>query len=300
LTNEGALKQPTELPPALRSWAEARRGPLASATPAGHAWGEGEVWRLALAGGEAAYLKRHRHPRNYLQERDAYLEWGPSLGALLPALWGHDDDQRALLLAEAAGQTADQAALSRAEVEEVHRLAGRFRRALCELPHRDADPLPLARAIPQRARAWCQRARKRLDPKLVEPVERAFAQDPNLFGEAQRAPSHRDFCPRNWVVRATQGASPSLTVIDLGHARADHPLSDWVKLWDEVWRHDPSLQAPWLDGFGRALTEGERAQLAALTKLHALGTVLWAREHGARGEEERAHLALQDALGWAW
>jgi hypothetical protein len=298
LTNEGALEQPTELSLALRRWVEARRGALASATPAGHAWGEGEVWRLGLEGGEVAYLKRHRHPRNYLQERDAYLAWGPRLGAWLPALWGFDDDQRALLLAEAMGQAADQAALSRATLEEVHRLAGRFRRALDELPYDDGDPLPLERAIPKRARAWCQRARKHLDPKLVEAVERAL-EEPGLFRGSRRAPSHRDFAPRNWLVFGTEGAV-GLTVIDLGHARADHPLSDWVKLWDEVWRRDPSLMAPWLDGFGRALTEGERAQLAALTKLHALGTVLWAREHGARGEEERAHLALQDALGWAW
>lgn len=277
-------------------WAEALHGPLTSATPAGHAWGEAEVWRLAFEGGEAAYLKRNRHPRNYLQERDAYLAWGPSLGAWLPKLLGWEDKERALLLTEAQGLPADRAPLSRAALEEVHRLAGRFRRALDELPHRDDDPLPLEQAIPQRALAWCQRARRRLPAELVAPVERAFSSSA-LFRGARRAPSHRDFAPRNWLV---EGEGLRLVVVDLGHARADHPLSDWVKLWDEVWRHDPSLQAPWLDGLGRAPTEAERAQLAALTKLHALGTVLWAHEHGARGEEERAHLSLQDALGWSW
>ncbi|MEO1272076.1 MAG: phosphotransferase, partial [Myxococcota bacterium] len=182
--------------------------------------------------------------------------------------------------------------------------AGQFRRALDQVPWVDRDPVPLSEAIPMRIAA-CRRqaaavlgAQWRPGDASSSAWEREAAR---LFEGTTRLPCHRDYCPRNWlIVRSPEGGAVQLVVFDWGQARADAPVVDELKLWDEVWGDEPEVEQAWEEGYGRARTTLERRQREVLAALHALMTTVWAVEHGDRALERQGRRAMDRVRQADW
>lgn len=175
----------------------------------------------------------------------------------------------------------------------AHAAAGRFARALHDLPAADDDPVPLLDAV----RARLARALDQAAP-LLTPAERAalatHTAKLDAFAGAARTPCHRDFTPDNWLSSGTG----SLTVLDFEHARLDAPEVDLVKLRAEVWLGRPDLAAAFLAGHG-ALTTDQAARLDVLLALHAAATLAWADRHVDATFRARGRQALAAALASA-
>lgn len=286
--------------------------------------GEHAVWR---ADGPAAalVLKAHRHGRSFPQELRAYQDWLPRLRVrdqdapgptnppavppssaprppdhgverpafTTPALRGVDLADRVLALSLAPGARLSSGTHDLAAERTAHAAAGRFARALHDLPAGDDDPVPLLDAV----RARLARALDQAAPLLTLPERAALATLAarlDAFAGAARAPCHRDFTPDNWL---SSGTGP-LTVLDFEHARLDAPEVDLVKLRAEVWPDRPDLAAAFLAGHG-ALTTDEAARLDVLLALHAAATLAWADRHVDPTFRARGRQALAAALASA-
>lgn len=237
---------------------------------------QSRVWQVS-GEGPPIYVKRHRTAGKYRRERDTL----PVLAShdLGPALLGHDDALRLLIIAACPG--IDPGIDPGAEPRHW-RAAGIALRALHRLPC-PPDPLPLDDAIRRRLAGW--RTRGLLDDAVVAGlaalVERAD------FGDGRRVLCHRDFAPRNWRV-----ADGRCRLFDLEHAGPDAPEVDLVRLHDEPAFADPRVEAAFYAGYGaRPAPDRLRAVLA----LHALATATWGRRHGdpiysARGDRLAARL----------
>lgn len=263
--------------------------------------GEHAVWR---ADGPAAalVLKAHRHGRSFPQELRAYQDWLPRLRAregddpsapTTPALRGVDLADRVLALSLAPGARLSSGTHDLAAERTAHAAAGRFARALHDLPAGDDDPVPLLDAV----RARLARALDQAAPLLTLPERAALATLAarlDAFAGAPRTPCHRDFTPDNWL---SSGTGP-LTVLDFEHARLDAPEVDLVKLRAELWPDRPDLAAAFLAGHG-ALTTDEAARLGVLLALHAAATLAWADRHVDPTFRARGRQALAAALASA-
>lgn len=252
---------------------EAAVGPLGSARALTGA-GQGEVWRVELARGGAVVVKRHRDRIAWRREVAAYREWMPALQPWLAPLRAVLDD--AIVLDWIDARPGDDPSLADDVRAWLHAEAGRFRRALSELPFTDADSLSLPDAIAAR----CERLAERAAPLLPRPLVDATLAgiDPASFAGIRRVPCHRDFAPRNWLLVEHPRR---LVVLDFAAARPDPWLADLVELWAGAWHRHPDTRNAFFTGFGRNLDEAERDQLRQLTLLHGLTTAVWGREHHA-------------------
>ncbi|MCA9572714.1 MAG: phosphotransferase, partial [Myxococcales bacterium] len=214
---------------------------------------ESDVWRVS--GDLVVYVKRHRTREKLAREHRAYRDWMPLHPGRHPRLLEATDTL--LVISEVAGEPVQDAS------PDVHRQAGRWIRALHDLPFEDADSLPLAHAMARRA-AWLDRA-----AHLVHPTAIARARGTlGLFDGTVRVPCHRDYSPRNWLV----DARGTLGVIDLEHTLGDLWLADVVKLASGDWVDRPDREAAFWEGYGRTPDARERQQLDALVILTAIST----------------------------
>ncbi|PCC71410.1 Ser/Thr protein kinase RdoA involved in Cpx stress response, MazF antagonist [Nannocystis exedens] len=256
------------------------------------------IWRVTAPAG-ALVLKQHRHPRPFSQELRAYREWLPALaraplevGPLrldVPALLACDPPTRTLALTAAPGERLSLGTHDPALVPAAHAAAGRFLRALHELPVADDDPLPLVDAVAARQDEWHARARDLLTPAERDALQRLAARR-DAFAGARRVPCHRDFTPDNWLL-----AADGLHVLDFEHARLDAPEADLVKLHADVWPDRPDLAEAFLAGYG-PLTPDATARLDVLLALHAVATLAWAERHADPAFEALGRRALAVAL----
>lgn len=285
---------PRPLSGALRDFARAALGPVAEVEELSWDHGESSVWRVRGRGG-AAILKVHRQGgRKFEQELTAYRDWLPRLAPTLEEGTGVPEllavrtaVPRALLLSHEAGELADGPSSAGRREADAHRRAGAFLRSLHALEVEASDPLPLGHAYAKRITNWSRRARSSV-PSATLADMRAMASEATAFVERHgRVPCHRDFTPRNWLV--DRGAS-RLVIIDFEHARSDLYLEDLLRLFVGEWRRAPKLAEPFLEGYGRQLTEDEEEALARLGALWSLATIHWAKEHGD---------AAFEALGWS-
>lgn len=278
------------LPAPFRRLAEGALGPLAAARPLPRRAGAARVWRLRARDGAEAVLKAPPPGRAFAQERHALSAWAPSVPGAPRLVACREAEPRALLLELRPGRPVADLAGDGHEIH--HRAAGAALARLHALPHRDDDPLPLARAWPRRAEGWARRAAGRLPAGEVEALLRSAGAD--LAG-AVRVPCHRDVDPDNWLWDEAAGLSP----IDFEHARADLWLVDVAKLWTGPWARRPGLEPAFWRGYGREPTERERAWLRAAASLHALATLVRAAEGGderlaAVGRAARARVLEPD------
>lgn len=242
------------------------------------------VWRATGPSGPAVF-KRHGNPRAFAQELSAYRDVLPRITAT-PELLGADSDALALTWAPGA-RLSPRTSPQRERL--LHAAAGRFARALHDLPVADADPLPLARAIERRLATWTGRS-----AGLLTADERAALHRLAAGIDAFTAPRvfcHRDFTPDNWLSEET-----AITVIDFEHARPDAAESDLIKLRAEVWPDRPDLRDAFLATYG-PLGADARARLDVLLALHATATLAWAARHDDPEFHARGRQALAAALG---
>ena len=236
------------------------------------------VRRISGARG-SVLVKTFTSDRPYRQELRAYTEWRPHLPEQTAELLAADDESRALVFTFVEGAAPLTDTLSRQAECTAHWHAGRFLRALHDIPLPDPDPLPLADAIIKRYEAWRSRVTPHLAPAELTALTALAPTIPRLFADATRVWTHRDFTPRNWLARGSHDHTRSLTVVDFEHARPDTPLADFLKVAAELWPTRPDLEDSLLSGYGRDLTASERAQLQILVALHAMATLAWAHTH---------------------
>ena len=285
-----------DVPESLLSWTCLHDHPRSAA-----------LWRVTAPAG-ALVLKQHRNPRPFQQELRAYCEWLPALGGpastgpLSP--WTHDTDRLrihvpallacdlancSLALTFAPGERLSLGTHAPALDPAAHAAAGRFLRALHELPVADDDPMPLVDAVAARQREWHARARDLLTPAERDALQRLAARR-DAFAGVRRVPCHRDFTPDNWLLGAD-----NLCVLDFEHARLDAPEADLVKLCADVWPDRPDLAGAFLAGRG-PLTPDATARLDVLLALHAAATLAWAERHDDPAFRALGRRALAVAL----
>ncbi len=303
-----------ELGPALSAFVERSIGALTHVEDLSWSHAESAVWRVASASHQAV-LKVHRQGRKFANELAAYTQWAPALRRELeertyvPELLGvYAEHPRALLLSWEQGERAESLTLPVTEERALHLRAGRFLRALHELPVEPADALPLADAYRARLEAWVKRTSATVPTAVREAVAAEAVQALPFVQGCSRVPCHRDFTPRNWLVTSSGPSStdtgrpelPShaLVVFDFEHSLPDLHLVDMQRLWVGLWRSRPDLKESFLAGYGRGLTAEEEHALRHISALWALSTVGWAREH-ADGEFEEAGWEVLRWLGLA-
>jgi Ser/Thr protein kinase RdoA (MazF antagonist) len=176
----------------------------------------------------------------------------------------------------------------------VHREAGAWLARLHRLPVTDDDPLPLAEAYRRRADAWIGRARDLLPAATLRSVRSCLDEALPRLEARRRVPCHRDMGPRNWLVADGRLRA----VIDFEHARPDVAEVDVARLATTVWPRRPEFRAAFLAGYAQADGPGdpEAPWVRGLLVLEALGTVVWAVEHGDASFELRGRAALARLL----
>ena len=277
----------------LRTFAEAALGGLiASARDlVGRSWAHGEatVVGLRMRDGRRAVLKAHRTTAKHRREVAAYRAWSARLAPwVAPLLAVRDEAPAAILLGHVPGTPG--VAEDDPVAEAVHREAGAWLARLHRLPVVSEDPLPLAEAYRRRSEAWIARARDRLPAATLRLVRTRLTDAlPHLDGRP-RVPCHRDMGPRNWLVAGGRLRA----VIDFEHARPDVAEVDVARLATTVWARRPELRTAFLAGYEGADGPGDpdAPWVPGLLALEALGTVVWAVEHGDAPFERRGRDAL--------
>ncbi len=265
------------MPTELRVAVDAIVGPIASVTVLGRAT-QADVWRVVPHRGATVVVKRHRDAASFRAERVVYDGWGTTLTQFTPRLITTvTAPANALVIEWVDGRRGDDPDLPAPLRLSLHRQAGEFCRALAEHPCPDQDPMPLHEALRTRMDSWCRRGAGRLPAATLREAAATF--DETLFVGVRRVFAHRDFAPWNWI--AGQDPALRLAVIDFGHARADAPLTDLLKLADGPWVDHPAARDAFFEGFGRTLSDLEEARLRSLLLLHGIASAVWGREHGA-------------------
>jgi hypothetical protein len=106
-----------------------------------------------------------------------------------------------------------------------------------------------------------------------------------------QVPCHRDYTPRNWLVK--DGVQ---YVIDFEHARLDVWLADLARLHLGIWPDRPDLKEAFLVGYGRQLSDTDHAILQGVAALTATWLVVKAREIRQPALEDAFRAALQRLL----
>jgi Ser/Thr protein kinase RdoA (MazF antagonist) len=235
----------------------------------------------------------HRTSAKHRREAAAYRAWAAQLAPqVAPLLAVRDAAPAAILLGHVPGRPGlpdDHPAAA-----AVHREAGAWLARLHRLPLADDDPVPVAEAYRRRADGWIARARRRLPGTILRSVRARLAETLPLLEGRRRVPCHRDMGPRNWLVADGRLGA----VIDFEHARADVAEVDVARLSTTVWPARPELRAAFLAGYDAAGGPGdpEAPWAHGLLVLEALGTVVWAVEHGDASFERRGRVALAQLL----
>lgn len=264
---------PSEPSAPLIEWAETTLGSVKSWRDASWDHAESEVWEAHLEGGGHAYLKCHRQPQKFAQERDAYERWAPAVGGCPTVLATKSESPRALLIESVSGEPLVRATCTPEREARHYERAGRWLRRLHALPWADDDAMGIPEALTKRSLAWSERARGKLESDLIRSIhERVAAPWPTGFPPPSRVPCHRDFTARNWIV-----AGDHFHVIDFEHSRADWCLVDVERVRSSIPSARPELWRAFLAGYG----EEPHEDLLDRLELHAaLARVVWAVEHG--------------------
>jgi Phosphotransferase enzyme family len=267
----------------LKAFAERALGPCTTVRDCSWAHRGPSVLQLRDAEGLVWYAKRHTHASTYHRELAAYRRWVPALGGRAPALRAFDHDLRALLLSEAPGTIALDLASEACDVTALHRQAA----ALLRRFHQAEPPAPAPefgvgkQAVLDR---WLDRAAGYFDRRelaFVHSELRAL----EAVADLEVVPCHLDYSPRNWLVDGDR-----ISVIDFEWSGPDFWANDLGKLYFGPWQTEPELQAAFLDGYGRALTDTDLAVLRGSYALTATWHTVWAFTHdnpvhGARCRE---------------
>jgi Ser/Thr protein kinase RdoA (MazF antagonist) len=261
------------------------------------AHGMSAVIRLRDARGITWFAKRHRERDRHEAEVTAYRQWVPALGGHAPRLHAADHSRSAIIVSAIPGEpvpwpAADLCALPDTDhpaEQGLHREAG----ALLRRFH-DAQPL-----VP-----WDDWAAAKIaEFDSLMPMASQLLGKRNLaLARAQvealsglpcpgQVPCHRDYTPRNWLVK--DGVQ---YVIDFEHARPDVWLADLARLHLGIWPDRPDLKEAFLDGYGSQFSDTDHAILQGVAALTATWLVVKAREIRQPALEDAFRAALQRLL----
>jgi len=250
---------------------------------------------VTLSDGTTLYLKQFKEESKRQQEIEAYERWVPLLRNQpfsLPNLLAKSAPELcAIALSTLEGQLAADEALTPQENEELHFQAGVFLRKLHSLPFDDPDPVPLSEALPLRLQFWCSRGQQWLSHKEID-FACSLVRDGRPFRRDRRVPCHRDYQMRNWIFNKNR-CSPTLGIIDFEHSRADHPLIDFVRVYENAARDDSISWRAFTRGYDHKMDRSELDRLLAIAVIHAIGSVVWGSTHGDNGLVNSGHELLK-------
>ena len=226
---------------------------------------------MEIEAGGARWIAKHlRRTKKYVQERTAYRDWVPALGAHAPALHSAHDDVRLLIVSRLPGVPAE--GTPAADDPETHRRAG----ALTRLLHEGTPPVEVDFAEELRLRLDDYVARGR-DVLTADEIDVARSHAARLAGTPPTAavPCHLDNEPRNWLV----GPDDDVALIDFGNARRQPWITDVAPLRQRDWRARPDLAAAFFAGYGREPDDADRHLADGYVAYLAVSTIVWAHRH---------------------
>lgn len=264
-----------------------------------HSWAHGlsAVLRLRDAHGVTWFAKRHRERDRYEAEVAAYRQWVPALSGHAPRLHAVDDLRSAIIVSAIPGEpvpwpAADLSALpdtDRLAEQALHREAGvllrRFHAAQPPLPWDDFGAAKIAEFESLMPMASELLGKRDLALARVEVETLSGLPCPG------QVPCHRDYTPRNWLVK-----DRVQYVVDFEHARLDVWLVDLARLYLGIWADRPDLEEAFLAGYGRQLSDTDHAILRGVAALTATWLVVKAREIRQPALEDAFRAGLQRLL----
>jgi Ser/Thr protein kinase RdoA (MazF antagonist) len=264
-----------------------------------YSWAHGmsTVLRLRDAHGVTWFAKRHRERDRHEAEVTAYRRWVPALSGHAPRLHAVDESRSVIIVSAIPGEpvpwpAADLGALPDADrlaEQALQREAGmllrRFHHAQPPLPCDDWGAAKIAEfdgLTPMASQLLGNR-----DLALA----RAQVETLSRLPCPGQVPCHRDYTPRNWLVK--DGVQ---YVIDFEHARLDVWLADLARLHLGIWPDRPDLKEAFLAGYGRQLSDTDHAILRGVAALTAIWLVVKARQIRQPALEDAFRAALQRLL----
>jgi len=210
----------------------------------------------------------------------AYERWVPAIADRAPQLLASDAASRVAVLTKLPGVTPP---LHQAE---VHHDAGTVLRRFHEAEPGHVDGDWGARRI-ERGEQWLARADDLFDDDVLRWARGRIA----LLADAPpqtMVPVHSDWQCRNWLLHEGR-----VLAIDFERARWESWLHDVQRLWWREWADHPECADAFFAGYGRVLSDDERALLEAFSSFEQVISVVWATEHGddAFAAEGRANIA---------
>lgn len=275
-----------ELAEPVRGVVERVMGPVLQVEDRSWSHGVTRVYRVTTAT-DTCFVKQHSLDRKYAQELRAYHEWVPALaaaGVLVAALLGEEAEQRVLVLSDLHGSAPEP------RDPGVHAQAGAALAVLHGLPFVDPDAMAVRQAVLARLARWAEEARGRVPDAVVARVT-AEVGDARVFEGGRRVPCHRDFSPRNWVLRDGR-----FGLIDFEHATPDIRWVDFLKLTEDSWR-SPAAKSAFVGAYGRPWSDVDAARFRCLTWLYALSTWVWSVTHRDAAYEAQARDLYERLVG---
>ena len=255
------------------------------------------VLRLRDARGVSWFAKRHRERDRYEAEVTAYRRWVPALAGHSPRLHAADDLRSAIIVSAVPGEPVPWPAADlctppdtdplaeQALQREAGVLLRRFHDAQPPLPWDDLGAARLAEFD-----GFMPMASKLLDRRDLALARMQVATLSGLPCPGQ-VPCHRDYTPRNWLVK--DGVQ---YVIDFEHARLDVWLADLARLHLGIWPDRPDLRQAFLVGYGRQLSDTDHAILQGVSALTSTWLIVKARAIRQPALEDAFRAALQRLL----
>ncbi|MFC7619100.1 phosphotransferase [Microlunatus sp. GCM10028923] len=247
-------------------------------------WPNGESVVLEYDDPEAGpvIVKHHLKASAYVSEVGALRDWAPRLGpGRAPTLVAADDEAGIMITDRLPGSAGT------AATPDAYHQAGRITALLHGIEPAGTQPDQAGRML-RKIDQWLRRAPGLFGPADVDLV-RSCAEAAGELPDPEAGSIHDDNQPRNWVL------SPAgrLAMIDFARAKIDLYLHDVERMVFAEWVDRPELADAFFDGYGRRLTDDETALLTYRGALQAMGTVIWAREHGDSGYEQHGRRLLE-------
>ncbi|WP_239070089.1 MULTISPECIES: aminoglycoside phosphotransferase family protein [unclassified Streptomyces] len=243
-----------------------------------HSWagpGRPAVWEVEAAGNRRLFVKHHAGPKGYSRETFSYQYWTAALGAgRAPTQLAADPVTRAIVLTPVPGRSLHDHPLG-LDIEWVaYRQAGELLARL----HTVALPAPAARATQAgwdaEAATMLRNAALILPPHDVAML-RALTQQPPLA--LPKVVAHADYMPRNWL---WDERTERLHIIDFERTGIESAARrDLSRLEYRVFGRRPDLRFAFYQGYGRALSDGERRACSAYAALDAVSALRWGLDH---------------------
>lgn len=270
----------------VREFTEQTVGRITTWTDVSWARTASRVWRAQGASGGTWFVKIHQNDRFHGREVAALREWVPGLGGAGPRLVAADAGLRAVVLTAVEGRPLHGMVLPPDEERQVFRTIGKLTARI------HASPLPpsspgTAPVVPHaKLERHLDGARPHLRPgdeKYVRWVVDSAVRLP----PAEAVVTHGDLQLRN-LLRAGDGA---LRVIDFERSEPQSAVRDLVRLLD-CFDGREDLYEAFFAGYGRRLTEDERARLLVETVLDAVSGIAFGNKTGDPELVERGRRTL--------